>query len=84
MLALQQVRDAAGKFHHLDAAGQFAACIRQHLAVLAGDGHRDVIGIGLEQLFELEQDAGAVQRRGGRPPGKGRLRRGDGGFHFLL
>ena len=37
VLALEQVRDAAGELHHLEAALHLARCVRKHLAVLVGD-----------------------------------------------
>jgi hypothetical protein len=72
VLALEQVRDAAGELDHFHAAGQFAARIREYLAMLARDRRRDRFGVAGEQFLELEQDAGAVERRGRRPSGKAR------------
>ena len=84
MLALEQMRDAAGELHHFHAAGQLAARIRQHLAVLGSNGRRDFIGMPFQQFLELEQHARTIERRHRRPgrerPGCGFYRRFD--FRF--
>ena len=76
------MRDAAGELHHLEAALHFAIGVRQDLAVLGGDDRGQFAAVALQQFLQLEHDAGAAQRRGGRP---GRPRRGggrDGLVHF--
>jgi len=67
MIALEQMRDAAGEFHHFDAAGQLAARIAEHFAVLGGDQPGHFIGVCFEQFLEAEHHARAQQRRGCGP-----------------
>jgi hypothetical protein len=76
-LALQELRDAAGELHDLEAADAAALGVAEDLAVLGGDEGGHGVEVGLGQLLELEEDAGALQRRGGGPAGEGGLRRGD-------
>ena len=54
-----QLRNAAGKFDHLEAANNFAARVRVDLAMLAGDDGGELVEIALEQFLELEHDARA-------------------------
>ena len=56
--ALEQVRDAAGELHDLEAAGDLAEGVGVHLAVLAGDDRGQLVLAGLEQLAEAEHHAG--------------------------
>ncbi len=76
-LALQEMRDAAGELDHLEPAHQRAARVRQHLAVLGGDHRGQLVGVLLDQLLELEHDAGTAQRRRGGPAGEGLARGRD-------
>src|SRR6185503_14635402 len=69
--ALQQVRNAAGELDHLEAALDVALGVRERLAVLGREQRREAVVFGLHELEELEHDAGAPLRIGGRP---GRLR----------
>ena len=68
-LALQQVRNAAGELHHLEAALDVALGVGEGLAVLGGQQPGEVVVFGLHQLEELEHDAGAALRIG-RGPGR--------------
>ena len=77
MLALEQLRDAAGELDDFEAALHLAQRIGQGLAVLGGKQLGDVSRVLVDQVAELEQDAGAALRRGGAPVGKG----GAGGGH---
>ena len=67
VFAFNQVRDPAGEFDHFHAAGQLAQRIRPHFAVLADDDPRQLFHVLLQQHFEVEQHAGAAQRRGTGP-----------------
>ena len=77
VLALQQLRDAAGELDDLEPARDLAARIGEHLAVLARDDRGELAGMLLDQVAEPEQDARAAERRRVRPLGEGRARRGD-------
>ena len=63
MHAGQQPRHAAGEFHDLDAARDFAIRVGQHLAVFPRDNRGQVAAPCLQQFAETEQDAGAPQWR---------------------
>ena len=76
-LALQQMRDAAGELDDLDAAGDLALGVGKHLAVLFRDRAGQRVVLARQELQELEQDAGAGQRRRRGPAGK----RLGGGLH---
>src|SRR3546814_10364290 len=67
VLALEQVRDAAGELDHFQPALQVAARIRQHLAVLAVQQPRQRVHVALEQALELEQHPRAPLRVDLRP-----------------
>ena len=71
VLALHQVRDAAGELDHLDAALDVALGVGDGLAVLAGEAVGQLVVVARHQLEELHQHAGAALRVGGGP---GRLR----------
>jgi hypothetical protein len=47
---LSRLRDAAGEFHHLDAARHFALGIGKHLAMLARDQRGQVVGASSSSL----------------------------------
>ncbi len=68
------MRDAAGEFDDLDAAGDFALRVGKDLAVLLGDGPRQRVVVAGQQFKEFEQDARARQRRGRGPAGERRRR----------
>ena len=51
----------------VDAAGDFAPCIRQHLAMFAGDDRGKLFGVRVQQFLELEHHARTTQRRRGGP-----------------
>ena len=80
--ALEQVRDAAGKFHDLLAAGDLAQGIVQDLAVLGRDDGREFVLAGVQQLAECEEDLGAAGERGVAPSREGGLGGGNGGIAF--
>ena len=78
--ALHQMRDAAGEFHHLEAALDVALGVDEGLAVLGGQQPGQVVVFGLHQLQELEHDARPALRIGRGP---GRLRGGGVGDGLL-
>jgi hypothetical protein len=78
MLALEQLRDAAGEFDDLQPALHFAQRIGQGLAVLGGDQRGDVPGVLLHQIAEGEHHPGAALRRRRAPFDKCSLRRCHG------
>ena len=81
-LALQEMRDAAAEFDHLDAALDLADGIGVGLAVLQGDRPGDVVDVGVEQLLEAEHEAGALERRHVGPGGQRQLGSGDRGVEL--
>jgi hypothetical protein len=78
MLALEQLRDAAGELDHLQAALHLAQRIRQGLAVLGGEQAGDVGLVLLDQLAELEHHAGAALRCRHAPVARRAARCGHG------
>ena len=70
IFALDQMWNAAGKFHHFDAAGQFAQRIGIHLAMLADNQRRQLVAMLFQQRLKIEHDARTAQRCGARPVGK--------------
>ena len=50
------MRDAAGKLNHFDAACNFAFGVGKNLAVFGGDDFGQMVGVFIEQMFEIEQD----------------------------
>jgi hypothetical protein len=74
MLALEQLRDAAGELDDLQPALHLAQRIGQGLAVLGGEQAGDVGLVLLDQIAELEHHPGAALRRR-RPSRSGGLRR---------
>ncbi len=79
-VALQQIRDAGGEFHHLHAARDLATGVRQHLAVLGRDDGRQLAGVLLQQVAELEHHACASQRGQAGPTGQRRRGSRDRGI----
>ncbi len=75
--ALEQVRDAAGELDDLEAAGDLAERVGEHLAVLGGDDRGQLALALVEQLAEAEQHLGALGQRGGAPARERRARGGD-------
>ena len=61
--ALQQLRDAAGELDDLEAARDFAARIREHLAVLARDEGRELVGV----LLDERRGSGTARARAAAP-----------------
>ena len=81
-IALEQLWDAGGKFHDVDAARDFALRVGEHFAVFGGNHVGQLVLVLVEQLQELEHHAGAAQRRGVGPCGEGGLCSGHGLGHF--
>ena len=77
--ALQVAGDAAGELDVLDAAGDLAPCVLEHLAVLAGHGCRELVPVGVEQLAQPEQETGPPGQGGGAPCARRLDRRLHGG-----
>ena len=84
VLALEQLGGVAGVLHVLDAALQLAQRIGQYLAVLGRDQGAQLIGMLLQQHFQVAHDTGALERRRGAPGRVSGLRAGnrllDGSF----
>ena len=76
-LALEELRDAGGELHHLEAALDLARGVGEHLAVLGGDEGGELVGALLGDAQEGVEDAGAAQGRRQRPVAGDRL----GGGH---
>ena len=74
------MRNAAGEFHHLDAALHVAARVGHGLAVFGGEQLGEAFMLLLDQFEKLEHHAGAPLRIGRRPGRLGGLRVGDGVF----
>ena len=81
-LALEQVRNAGGKFHHFEAARHFSAGVVEHLAVLGGDDGGQPVGVFLQQIAEAKQHPRAAQRRQVRPFRERGRSGGDGLLQF--
>ena len=79
IFAFQEMRDAAGEFDDFQTALQRTEGVGMDLAMLVGDQSGELVGMFLDQFLETEHDAGAPQRRGRRPAGKGLLRGSDSG-----
>ena len=67
--ALQQMRNAAGEFHHFHAALNVALGVGNGLAMLAGQNFRELVVVTLQQLQEFHQHARAALGIGGGPGG---------------
>ena len=61
--SLQQVRDAAGELHALEATGHLAPRVVEHLAVLGGDDRGQVVAVGVDELAKAEQRVGPSAHR---------------------
>ena len=48
------MRNAARELDDLEAALHFAFRVRKHLAMLAYDAPRDVVGVAIDQITKLE------------------------------
>ena len=81
VLALQEMRDAAGEIDHVDAAGKLAERVFMRLAMLVGDRPCDVVGMTIEKLLEAEHGLDALQRRRRAPGHRRFLGGGDGLIH---
>ena len=77
VLALQQLRDAAGELDHLDAALHRAHRVGQRLAVLLGDEPRDCFLV----LLAAEPGISASRARGAASAFAPFRERGGGGLH---
>ena len=82
VFALEQVRNAAGEFDHLQAALHVAFGVGESLAVLGGQKPRQLIEFLLRQIEEFHHHAGTPLRIGGGPAGLRRFRNGDGMLDF--
>ena len=82
VFALEQVRNAAGEFDHLQAALHVALGVGESLAVLGGEKPRQLIEFLLRQIEEFHHDAGTPLRIGGGPAGLRRFRHRDGVLDF--
>src|SRR5690606_8686615 len=77
----EQVRDAAGELHDLQAARDLAERVAVHLAVFGGDQRRQLVAVRVHQLPVPEQHLGPLDQ-GRVAPGGERLRGGgDGRVH---
>ncbi len=84
LLALQQMRHAAGELDHLDAALHRAGGVGQRLAMLFRSQLREFVAVLLHQLAEAGEDARAPQRRGLAPGREGRFGRRHRGIDIVL
>ena len=69
-LSLEELRNAAGVFHHLDAAAKIPPRLHNVLTMFAGDAFRQGLKFILEKHLVTEQDPGPLHWRGFRPVGK--------------
>ena len=81
-VALEQLRNAAGKFHDVDTARHLALRIGKHFAVFSGDQAGQVVLVVVQQFEELEHHARAAQRRRVGPGREGGLRGSYGSAYF--
>ena len=65
--------NAAGELHHFDAARDLALGVGEDLAVFAGDELGQLVLMLVQQRLEVEEDAGALERRRFGPGGKAAL-----------
>ena len=70
---LSERGDAAGELDHLDAAGDLAHRIGEHLAVLGGEEACEVLTMRVEQRADAEEELGAASNRDRAPLGPGSL-----------
>ncbi|CAH0290989.1 hypothetical protein SRABI26_04230 [Arthrobacter sp. Bi26] len=83
VVALEQLRDAAGEFDDLQAAADLALRVGEDLAVLGGDQLGELVHVGCDEFAELEQHGGALGQ-GDVAPGIGSFAgRGDGGVEIF-
>jgi len=78
VVALQQLRNAACEFDHVDAARHFTLRIREDLAVLGGDDRGEFVAMLVHQFEELQHDARAADRRRVAPGRERGFRARDG------
>ena len=81
--AFQQMRDAAGEFHHFQTAGDGPLGIGERLAVFARQDFRQIVHVPVQQLAEGEHHLSAFRRRRRRPAGQGGLSGSNGLAGFL-
>ena len=84
VLALHQLRNAAGEFDDFDAARDLALGIGEDLAVLARDQLGQFVLVLVQQRLEIEQDARALERGRFGPSRKGGAGGGHGQRHFVV
>jgi len=90
VVALEQLRDAAGELDDVDAARHLALRVGEHLAVLGGDHRGQRVAVLVHQLEEFLHHARAADRRrvgpgreGGAGRGHRRVHLGDAGQRHL-
>ena len=81
-IALEQLRNAAGEFHHIDGAFDFALGIGKDLAVFGGDGAGQRVLVIVQQAQIFVHHPGAADGRRVSPGGKRRLGRRHRRVHF--
>ncbi len=67
VFTFQKLRNATGELHHFETAHHLALRVREHLAVLGGDGRGELVGAALGDFFEAKHHARTPQRRRGGP-----------------
>ncbi len=81
VVALQQLRDAAGKLDDVDTARHFPLRIRKHLAVFGRDDGCELVAVFVHQFEETQHDPRAADRRRIAPLRECRLRARHCSFH---
>ena len=79
VVALEQLRDAAGELDDLQAAADLALGVGEDLAVLGGDQFGELVHVGRDEFAELEQHGGALGQGDVAPGIGGGAGGGDGG-----
>jgi hypothetical protein len=83
VLALQEMRDAAGEIDDVDAAGELACRVGMRLAVLVRNRPGDLVGVTIKKLLEAKHGLDALERRRRAPADGGLLGGRDGFIHIL-
>jgi hypothetical protein len=82
--SLQRVRNAAAELDHFEPALDIALGVGDHLAMFGGEQVRQLVHILLDERLEVEHDARAPLRIGGRPARLRRLGRRHGPVQLRL
>src|SRR5699024_6989608 len=77
IVALEKLRDAAGKLDDINAAGHFTLGIAENLAMFGGKNGCQIIGVLVHEFKKLEDDARTSQWRRVSPLGSGSLGAGN-------